>query len=269
MPTIAEGGAVHTVIVTVDAEPGSMEPLVAHARAGLGLFGRWPGFLGGALHVSHDGGRLVQLVRWRSETEYRACIDDPAWEELPTTAPFFAAVRAGAATLDARGYRVVATAGNGVGGTEAAAGVAPAPATVPEAEPGGVDGAHVVVFSGAAEADRAFVRGVLGFAEVDAGGGWPIFALPPAEVAVHPAEETAGAAAPSPATELYLMTADLPTLRTTLAARGVETPEPRDAGWGLLTSVELPSGRRLGLYEPRRPTAIARVGDRWKGSEGP
>ncbi|RZU54087.1 hypothetical protein EV385_6026 [Krasilnikovia cinnamomea] len=112
-----------------------------------------------------------------------------------------------------------------------------------------ITGAHAILFSTDAEQDRAFLRDKLGLAGVDAGGGWLIFALPPAEVAVHPAE-TGGAC------ELYLMCDDVNATIAELRGRGVELRgEVQDMGWGLLTSIPLPSGGQLGLYEPRHPTA--------------
>jgi catechol 2,3-dioxygenase-like lactoylglutathione lyase family enzyme len=110
-----------------------------------------------------------------------------------------------------------------------------------------ITGAHVVVFSRDAEADRAFFRDVLGFDSVDAGGGWLIFALPPAELAAHPAQEGG-------THELYLMCADVHATRRELEARGVElTREVTDEGFGLMTALRLPGGGELSLYEPRHP----------------
>ena len=109
-------------------------------------------------------------------------------------------------------------------------------------------GAHLVVFSTDAEADRAFLADVLGFDSVDAGGGWLIFALPPAEAALHPAE--------APAAELYLMCDDLATEMRALAERGVELSEVEEARWGTITKIRLPSGGEIGLYQPKHPTAI-------------
>lgn len=109
-------------------------------------------------------------------------------------------------------------------------------------------GAHVVVFSKDAEADRAFAAEVLGLSGVDAGGGWMIYALPPAEIAFHPAgaDETGRHA-------LYLMCEDIAATRAALAEKGVETPEPVDEGWGIMTRITLPSGASAGLYQPRHP----------------
>jgi catechol 2,3-dioxygenase-like lactoylglutathione lyase family enzyme len=111
-----------------------------------------------------------------------------------------------------------------------------------------ITGAHVIVYSRDAEADRAFFRDVLGYPHVDAGGGWLIFKLPPAEVAVHPTD-AAGSH------ELYLMCDDVTATVTQLADKGVTCGQVSDEGWGLLTAVELPGGGTLGLYEPRHPKA--------------
>jgi catechol 2,3-dioxygenase-like lactoylglutathione lyase family enzyme len=110
-------------------------------------------------------------------------------------------------------------------------------------------GAHVVLFSRDAAADRAFLRDVLGFGGVDAGDGWLIFKLPPAEVAVHPTEG-------QPHHELYLLCPDLAAALADLAARGVPIAQsPREERWGIVASITLPSGAALALYQPRHPTA--------------
>jgi catechol 2,3-dioxygenase-like lactoylglutathione lyase family enzyme len=110
-------------------------------------------------------------------------------------------------------------------------------------------GAHVIVFSHDALADRTFFRDVLGFPAVDAGHDWLIFALPPAELAVHPED---GAAAH----ELYLMCDDLPAEIEALKARGVQTSAVEEARWGSVTKIQLPGGGEVGLYQPRHPTAL-------------
>jgi catechol 2,3-dioxygenase-like lactoylglutathione lyase family enzyme len=113
-----------------------------------------------------------------------------------------------------------------------------------------IRGSHVILYSRDAEADRAFLRDVLDFPHVDAGGGWLILQLPPAEVAVHPAE-TSGT------TELYLVCDDVDATVAELGARGVEFAGPvTDEGWGRLTGIRLPGGGRVGLYEARHPTAF-------------
>ena len=111
-------------------------------------------------------------------------------------------------------------------------------------------GAHVIVYSKDAEADRAFFRDVLGFSSVDAGHGWLIFALPPAEVAVHPTEGT-------DQHELYLMCDDLKAEISALAAKGVRCSEVQEARWGSITMIGLPGGGEVGLYQPKHPTALA------------
>jgi catechol 2,3-dioxygenase-like lactoylglutathione lyase family enzyme len=115
-----------------------------------------------------------------------------------------------------------------------------------------IRGAHTILYSSDADADRAFLRDVLGFPHVDAGDGWLIFRLPPGEVAVHPAE-TSGAV------ELYLVCDDVEVTVAELTAAGVRFEEPvSDQGWGRLTTLRLPGGGRIGLYEARHPTAFDR-----------
>ncbi|MEU2430858.1 VOC family protein [Streptomyces sp. NPDC007861] len=112
-----------------------------------------------------------------------------------------------------------------------------------------INGAHLIIYSRDAEADRAFLRDVLGYPHVDAGGGWLIFKLPPAEVAVHPVEG-------AETHELYLMCDDVEATVAELTARGVEFTQPvTDAGWGLLTRLRLPGGGEVGMYEPRHARA--------------
>ncbi|HEY0543033.1 MAG TPA: VOC family protein [Actinoallomurus sp.] len=112
-----------------------------------------------------------------------------------------------------------------------------------------INGAHVIVYSRDADADRAFIRDVLGFAHVDAGDGWLIFKLPPAEVAVHPTGEESRH-------EFYLMCDDLETTLAELGEKGVEVAQPvTTAGWGARAAIRLPSGSELFLYQPRHPVA--------------
>ncbi len=112
-----------------------------------------------------------------------------------------------------------------------------------------ITGVHAIVYSEGAEKVREFFRDVLEWPSVDAGGGWLIFALPPAELAVHPIEGRSRH-------ELYLMCDDINTTVAELKDKGLEFTEPvSDQGWGLLTAFELPGGGSLGLYEPRHPTA--------------
>ncbi|GLZ44713.1 hypothetical protein Acsp06_08980 [Actinomycetospora sp. NBRC 106375] len=111
-------------------------------------------------------------------------------------------------------------------------------------------GAHAILYTADAEADRAALAEILrGAPSVDAGGGWLILGLPPAEVAVHP---TDGA----PQHELYLMCDDIEATVADLGGRGIAVEGGvSDQGWGLLTTIRLPSGASLGLYEPRHPVA--------------
>ena len=112
-----------------------------------------------------------------------------------------------------------------------------------------LSGTHVILYSRDAEADRAFVRDVLGLAGVDAGDGWLIFRLPPTELAVHPTDGDSKA-------EFYLMCDDIEGLLTRLAAEGVVVSSPvTDRGWGFEASIRLPSGADLAIYEPRHPLA--------------
>ena len=112
-------------------------------------------------------------------------------------------------------------------------------------------GAHVIVCSKDAAADRAFFRDVLGFSSVDAGHGWLIFALPPAEVAVHPAEE-------DERHELYFMCDDLKAEMAALGEKGIWCSEMQEARWGSITKIQLPGGGEVGLYQPKHPTALGR-----------
>jgi catechol 2,3-dioxygenase-like lactoylglutathione lyase family enzyme len=113
-----------------------------------------------------------------------------------------------------------------------------------------IRGAHVILYSSDAEADRDFLRDVLGLANVDAGGGWLVFRLPPAEVAVHPAEASGAA-------ELYLVCDDVEATVAELTGRGVRFEGAiTDQGWGRLTAIRLPGGGTVGLYQARHATAF-------------
>jgi len=112
----------------------------------------------------------------------------------------------------------------------------------------GISGAHVIVYSSDPDADREFFRDVLRYPHVDAGHGWLIFKLPPAEVAVHPSESTVEH-------ELYLMCDDLAQTMTDLRASGIEFDEVTHERWGHLTRFRLPGGSAVGLYEPLHPRA--------------
>ena len=115
-----------------------------------------------------------------------------------------------------------------------------------------ITGAHSIVYSKNADADRAFLRDVLALPSVDVGGGWLIFGLPPAEVAVHPSDK-------NDVHEFYLMCDDINGFVSDLKARGITCSEVQDQGWGILTSVTLPGGGKLGVYQPRhaRPPQAA------------
>jgi catechol 2,3-dioxygenase-like lactoylglutathione lyase family enzyme len=111
-------------------------------------------------------------------------------------------------------------------------------------------GAHVVLYSADVEADRAFFRDVLDFPSVDAGHGWLIFALPPAEAAFHPIDG-------NPRSDLYLMCDDLPAEIEALRKKGTSCSQVEEARWGSITRFKLPGGSEVGLYQPKHPTALA------------
>ena len=114
-----------------------------------------------------------------------------------------------------------------------------------------ISGIHAIVYSRDAERARAFFRDTLGFSSVDAGHGWLIFALPPAELAAHPTDENEHH-------ELYLMCDDIHAAVAELKSKGVEFTRPvTDQGWGLLTRLRIPGGGEMGLYQPKHPTAIS------------
>jgi catechol 2,3-dioxygenase-like lactoylglutathione lyase family enzyme len=118
-------------------------------------------------------------------------------------------------------------------------------------------GTHLLLYSRDAEADRAFLRDVLEIPAVDAGEGWLIFALPPAEMGVHPGEsEIRHAESNLAGGTVYLMCRDLRATMDKLKAKGVQCGAVHEAGWGVVTSIPLPGGSSLGLYEPRHPLAI-------------
>jgi extradiol dioxygenase family protein len=125
-----------------------------------------------------------------------------------------------------------------------------------------ITGSHFLVYSKDPNADRAFMRDVLGFKSVDAGHGWLIFGLPPAELAVHPLEDGDEFSQTHADHEmlgivLYLMCDDVQAAVKSLEARKVTCAPVATAPWGLYTSVRLPSGGSLGLYQPTHPTAIS------------
>ena len=111
-----------------------------------------------------------------------------------------------------------------------------------------ITGAHAIIFTKNADAVRAFVRDVLELPSVDAGDGWLIFALPAAELAVHPAEDAGHH-------ELYLMCDDIHATVAELQRKGVEFSRPiSEERWGLLTAITMPDGGELRLYQPKHPT---------------
>jgi hypothetical protein len=107
-----------------------------------------------------------------------------------------------------------------------------------------INGAHSIIYSNNAEADRAFFRDVLKFSNVDVGQGWLIFGLPPSEVAVHPSEA-------NDLHEFYLMCDDINEFVADMRAQQVTCSEPVDRGYGVFTEVTLPGGGKLGVYQPR------------------
>ena len=112
-----------------------------------------------------------------------------------------------------------------------------------------ISGAHVIVYSKDAEADRVFFSDVLGFKSVDAGHGWLIFALPPGEAAFHPSADNGPH-------ELYFMCDGLEAEMASLAKKGVTFSELQEARWGSIAQMRLPSGGQIGLYQPKHPTAL-------------
>jgi catechol 2,3-dioxygenase-like lactoylglutathione lyase family enzyme len=112
-----------------------------------------------------------------------------------------------------------------------------------------ITGIHTLIYASDADKVRAFFRDVLQFPSVDVGHGWMIFALPPAELGIHPTDGKVYH-------ELYLMCDDVKSTVALLKRKGVQCAEIRDVGWGSLTSVTIPGGGEIGLYEPRHKTAI-------------
>jgi hypothetical protein len=110
-------------------------------------------------------------------------------------------------------------------------------------------GAHVIVYSKNAGADRAFLREVLGLSSVDAGQGWLIFALPPAEVAIHPGDVNGQH-------ELYFLCDDLKAEISALGEKGVVCAEVQEERWGSITHIRLPGGGEVGIYQPKHTIAL-------------
>ncbi|MGD0924500.1 MAG: VOC family protein [Streptosporangiaceae bacterium] len=118
-----------------------------------------------------------------------------------------------------------------------------------------ITGMHAIVFSPEASKVRAFFNDVLGLSSVDAGGGWLIFALPPAELAVHPSDGDGRH-------ELYLMCDDIHATLAELQGKGIEVAQDvTDQGWGLLAAIRLPDGSELSIYEPRHPSPVVARAD--------
>jgi len=115
-------------------------------------------------------------------------------------------------------------------------------------------GAHALLYSRAPDQVRALLDTVLGTPAVDAGGGWLIFALPPAEIAVHPTDGP-------PRSEIYLMCQDIEATILRLREKGVTfTRAVQDVSWGRVTAIALPDGGELGLYQPRHASPVPRPG---------
>lgn len=114
-----------------------------------------------------------------------------------------------------------------------------------------ISGAHAIVYSTDPDADRAFLRDVLRLPNVDVGGGWQIFGLPPSEVAVHPAEKNGRH-------ELYFLVDDLKSFMSAMRKRNIPTSRVSTQRWGRITEVTLPGGGKIGVYEPRhaRPPTV-------------
>ena len=106
------------------------------------------------------------------------------------------------------------------------------------------NGGHIVIYSTDADADRRFFRDVIGLDNVDVGGGWLIFSLPPSELAFHPHEI-------STSHDFYLMCDDIQIACSKLEELGIEYSEPVDEGWGILSAFTLPGGGKMGFYQPR------------------
>jgi catechol 2,3-dioxygenase-like lactoylglutathione lyase family enzyme len=116
-----------------------------------------------------------------------------------------------------------------------------------------ITGTHAILYADDADAARAFLRDVLDLPNVDVGGGWLVFRLPPAELGVHPTGEVG---VPGGRQELYLMCDDVEATVRDLTAKGVEFSAPiSDEGFGLLTWLRVPGAGEIGLYQPRHPTA--------------
>jgi hypothetical protein len=114
-----------------------------------------------------------------------------------------------------------------------------------------ISGAHAIIYSKDAEADRAFLRDFLGLASVDAGDGWLIFGLPPAELAIHPAEK-------NNVHEFFFICKDIQAFLTATADRGVPCDPVESTSWGELTHIKLPGGGKVGVYQAKHPSPKAK-----------
>jgi hypothetical protein len=112
-----------------------------------------------------------------------------------------------------------------------------------------IHGAHVIIYSQNAEADRAFFRDVLKYPSADAGHGWLIFALPPAEIAVHPSDK-------NDVHEFYLMCDDVKALMAEMKAAKIDCSPIHEERWGSITRLTLPGGGKLGVYQPKHPSPL-------------
>ena len=121
-----------------------------------------------------------------------------------------------------------------------------------------INGTHFLLYSKNPESDRAFLRDVLGFRSVDAGRGWLIFALPTAEIAVHPSDEASARDTDDGvvAAALYFLCDDLKSTMRSLKAKKASFTPVEDAPWGIVTTLPLPSGAKIGLYQPKHLTAV-------------
>ncbi|MGB6482656.1 MAG: hypothetical protein WBE86_04130 [Candidatus Acidiferrales bacterium] len=122
-----------------------------------------------------------------------------------------------------------------------------------------INGTHIVFYSTNAEVDRSFLRDVMEFRGIDIGGGWLIFAMPPAEAAVHPANEDAAIQHPDGnmlGAAIYFMCDDVRAMVRSLEEKKVKCTPLAQERWGLRTAITLPSGGQLGLYQPSHPTAL-------------
>ncbi|MGD0271212.1 MAG: VOC family protein [Candidatus Sulfotelmatobacter sp.] len=112
-----------------------------------------------------------------------------------------------------------------------------------------ITGAHFVIYTKDAEADRAFFRDVLKLSSVDAGHGWLIFAMPPAEAAFHDSEK-------NDRHELYFMCDDIAATLKDLKAKHVKVSEVNEQRWGKVAKFELPGGGKIGIYQPKHPSPL-------------